>query len=362
VFGTFATTLAVLLFVAVAADAGLDTYCSGCVARDNSTEAAYANGLNLMTSASAALVETGLLALVALAWHLPGALAALPIYVLAERRLSFRLTNLIALRKPAAGVIPITLGRILSFAGLAALLSFSTLSPPLLFAATGLAGALASLALLRGQQRVGLEFPGGARARQLLAGSRPLWTATMSGQLRNLDVVVVGALGTSLAAAVYALPARAVSPMRLIGTSVAAVAFPMAAREERDALRHLNRRLTVLALIALVVTAVMWRWAPDLAALVAGERYRRSGEIIRIFMIGVALNLLGSLISSELQGFGDSHFVARMGIALVVIFYCALALGVWVAGAYGAAWGTTVAFGIQLIVVAWRLRAKGYLR
>jgi O-antigen/teichoic acid export membrane protein len=177
-----------------------------------------------------------------------------------------------------------------------------------------------------------------------------------------LDVVVVGALGTSLAAAVYALPARAVSPMRLIGTSVAAVAFPMAAREERDALRHLNRRLTVLALIALVVTAVMWRWAPDLAALVAGERYRRSGEIIRIFMIGVALNLLGSLISSELQGFGDSHFVARMGIALVVIFYCALALGVWVAGAYGAAWGTTVAFGIQLIVVAWRLRAKGYLR
>ena len=361
-FGLFAATLTVVLFVAVVAEAGLDTYCSRSIARGQLSDAALSNGLHLTLALSAGFVTTCLLAVGVGVWQLPIALTALPIYVVAERRLSFRLTNLIALQNSSAGVLPLALGRTATLAALAALIATSSISPLLLFALTGLLGTLLSLAFLRRRPFVGLHIPAFAKARLLLAGGRPFWIATLSGQIRSLDVAFVAALGSPVAAALYALPARAVAPMRLVGTSVAAVAFPLASRGEVKALRRLNQRVFALAAVGIVATAFVWSWVPDLAALAAGERYRVSGEVLRVFMIGVALNVVGSLMSSELQGFGDSRFVGRMGMALVVVFYIALGVGLWAGGAQGAAWGTTVAFASQLAIVAWRLRWKAYLK
>jgi O-antigen/teichoic acid export membrane protein len=136
----------------------------------------------------------------------------------------------------------------------------------------------------------------------------------------------------------------------------------MAAQRHVAGLRQLNRRLVVLALVALLATAVVWQWVPAAVALVAGPSYADSGAVLRVFMLGVTVNIVGSLLSSELQGFGDSRFVAKMGVFLAVVFYLALAVGVWLGGALGAAWGATAAFGAQWVISSWRMRTRGFLR
>lgn len=252
-FGIFATVLAVMLFASVATELGTDTHCSRLLAKGRREFAEVTAFTHLCLTAGATVVGTTALAIGSLNFPLLSATVLVPLYVLSERQLNFRLNNLIALDRAVRGIVPLISARFLSLlALLLALVQYdaSRASPFVLFCLiSGLSNTLAVVLLVR---RGGLRIrvSGLREVRDVIRHSRAYWIATLSGQMRTLDVAIVALIASPAAAAVYALPARAVAPLRLLGTSLGAVAFPMASRSETTSLHRLNRATSGLALLA----------------------------------------------------------------------------------------------------------------
>lgn len=361
-FGFFASFLSVILFLAVACEFGTDSYSVRALAQKRHARVATASRLHLLLAAGfACLAAFGSLAASGPFPSMRG-LALIPVYVLVERRLSFTLGLFTAAGHANFGTWALLGARTVTLTSFFIAVRAHALDPRYAFAVSGIVGGMIGLFALR--RFFTLASASRLRSptyREVLRDSFALYTATMSGQLRTLDVPLVALIGGPAAAAIYALPARAVAPLRLVGTSIASVAFPLAAHGDTTKLRRLNKSVYALSTIAAAAAVAAWPWMPKIVEWVMGSAYAGSGAVLRVFLLGIALNVIGSLYSSELQGFGDQAFVALMGIGLVFVFYLALAIGVSADGAIGASWGLTGAFAAQVVVTAIRLRRKNYL-
>lgn len=187
--------------------------------------------------------------------------------------------------------------------------------------------------------------------------ARPFWMASLSGQARTMDTVLLGALAGPAAVGLYAFPARAVGPMRLFATSLGTIAMPSAARRDWEQVSALERAMWVLAGGFAVATVVSWAVGEEIITFILGDGYAGSAAILSILMLGVAANIPGATWSAILQGSGQEKLIANIGLALVPLYYVCVVGGILLFGAAGAAWGVTGTFAIQLsIMMFYRLR------
>lgn len=278
-------------------------------------------------------------------------LLLIPIHVLLEKEIQGASAMAIARGETAVQFGALVLARATAVLAFALIRRVIPESPPGAYLASAILGSM--LAILWVSSRAPRAPSAGALGCALshLRNSLPYAVATLSGQIRLADVTVVAWVGSAQAAGIYALPARMMNPLRMAATALASVAFPHAARNDRAALRKLDRVMLVGLFALLVILLPAFIWTQPLLALIVGVDFERSAEPLRWVMLASLLSVPGSYMSGVLQGAGHHYAVAHLGVYLAVASIAGAALGAALAGATGAAIAAAGVAAIQLVSV-----------
>lgn len=274
-------------------------------------------------------------------------------WIYVERRNSLALSLAIAVGREVRAGTSLGVSRVGTLVAYAALTWIGIGGPQMRYLLFLIAAAILSQVLI-GSARPrtgGHPHSAGVRLRDALTSARPYWIASISGQARTMDVVVVGALGSPLMAGLYAFPARAVGPFRLAATSISVVAMPRAAKGDWAQVRALERSMWGVLGLFLGGIVFVWAWGEEVSVRVLGDAYADVGEILAILMLGVLFNIPGALWSGILQGSGSQHTVAKVGLWLVPAYYLFIIVGLSLGGVRGAACGVSATFLLQFLIM-----------
>lgn len=153
----------------------------------------------------------------------------------------------------------------------------------------------------RGSTRVVL--PSFARVRQLVSTHRryPLYTyphAILDSMRENAIVAAMAAAGGELGLGYWGLVARTVrGPVTLLGSAFAQVFTARVSAEAREnrPLEPIMRWVVIrLGAAAVLGTATLLLFGPQLFALVFGEQWREAGSVARLAIPWIAVNLVAS--------------------------------------------------------------------
>ncbi|WP_159083715.1 oligosaccharide flippase family protein [Nocardioides terrigena] len=345
-FGSVAAFIVIITLGGAVADLGLET----AALRQSAVNLLFVGRMRRLHSAlvgSACLVMLGVSALGVILGLDLLSLLPLMLWVYLERRMSFDIgLNIGHQRTLRAGVALV--GARMVTVGAFILLPIDV-SPVLAYSLSSVLGSGVGVMLAK------FHVPpsrgaADATVKQVLKAANPFWRATMSGLLRTLDVLIVQAVSGQGVSGIYALPSRAIAPMRLIATSISTTALPYAARRDYARLRTLERTMLVALCAAIAMAIAGWAFVDDFVVMVLGEAYEPSADVLRVLIIGVVLNVPGAFWSGVLQGTGHEQYVARVGALLVVVFLPLVAVGSALGGAVGAATGVTATYLLQVMI------------
>ena len=227
------------------------------------------------------------------------------------------------------------------------------------------AGALIALKPLAWPHRRTRMSALGGRGREI---TQFLVSTNLLGALRaastKLDVLLIGALATPAAVALYRVALQFAKVPLLVSDALGTVAYPMFARDVAggrlaDA-RALARRLSIaLAVVAVPATAAAAAVSQPLIELVAGAHFAGAATPFRILLLGIVPAVVFFWTPLLLLALGRAGLLLRLGaISLVAQFVLIVALvPKW--GATGGAWGMAVAFASAIALYLVALRRGG---
>lgn len=231
------------------------------------------------------------------------------------------------------------------------LLTMLVLDPIVAFLASATVVASLSLWLLYGKLPPYPRGPSPHLDRDMRVRARHYWVASMSAQVRSMDVTLVSLFSGPLQAGLFSLPSRVSSPLKIAASSLSNVALPAASRQDHAELRALRTvviRVTVLSTAGL---ALIGTFAEPLVVFVVGEQYLGSVTPLRILLVGLAVNIPGSYLSGVMQGLGRERDIARLGVVLAAATLALVPAGAVIWGANGAAVGITAVYLLQFLLV-----------
>lgn len=338
-----------LAFALTVFEFGIGRELAKVAAENHVREFRYLNNLHLFVCLAIGLAGLAIIYVTGLG-YVP---AVLIFHAVAERRISVGISSSIATGMIVRSSVILIMGRTISsitFIALVVIGQFDTATTYVSIVA--ISASVIALALHFVPQLNGNPGKERRKLTKILSVSTHYWAATLMGQARTLDVAIVALFVPAGPAASYALPARALQPLRLVGTSAAGVAFPLAARREWAQVSGIVRFTTRLGVLAVLATLLVSPIAPHLIASLVGERYESAAVPLILIALGAAINIPGSVISSILQASGKHREITLLGIALLFFQGTALVVLVNVAGINGAAASVLATYVIQLLVVA----------
>jgi O-antigen/teichoic acid export membrane protein len=188
---------------------------------------------------------------------------------------------------------------------------------------------------------------------ELYAVWKSAWSfglTSVASQLSRADTAVVAAVAGPLAAGVFAIPARLTGPLGMIPTAFSSAMLPEAASGAGSNVTH--RRMLhaggVILAVMTVVLGVLFAAAPLLPRVI-GPAYRDAIPVLRVYLPGMLLASMSQPLAVFLQAEGQERLVARVVSVGVVAGLAGTAMGGWLAGATGAAWGFVL---VHAVVVA----------
>jgi O-antigen/teichoic acid export membrane protein len=185
----------------------------------------------------------------------------------------------------------------------------------------------------------------------LLRKSWPFWLNSAAGQARGLDVAVVGALGGAVAAGIYSVPARMMSPLRLVPDSLATLLMTSASRDDRRALRSLlTAAVAVATLIGVGLAGLAWLAGP-IIEITVGSQYLSATVPLQIFTVGVWAAGASSLAVGLLQGWGSEHYVGVLDVYVTILLLVGAGIGAALGGAAMAAAAASAAYVLNAVVL-----------
>lgn len=278
---------------------------------------------------------------------------AIAVYAVAERRISALLSAAVAVGKFHTSSMLLMVGRL---SLVAVYFSGAALAPGEPVSTYAIAIATTSTLLA-----ISFEFLP-ELVEQTATKRRPLseilrvsihyWIATMLGQVRSLDVVLVTGLVPTSAAALYALPSRSLQPMRLVGTSIAGLAFPVAASGDSKRTTQLLRIATLSASAAIFVVLLVSPFVPRFLNQAVGPEYEAASLAFILMAIGAAINMPGAVLSSILQAKQYQRHITILSVALTIFQFSAIVVLSGIFGINGAAAAVPATFALQLTVTA----------
>ncbi len=358
-FGVAAAVMGVLTVVGALSDLGLGPL----LLRQLSLDRSYPRTTQILRTNSrtsvllAVLSVTGLVALAAATHHpVLYMLVPLGIWVAAEKNGDLWLNLATADGRTQVSAVSILLRRGL---GLAIFTALTLLLPTVWAFSIGLAvgSTLANVAIRNHLSPVRLAVPpGGLRA--LLREAWPFYVNSVAAQARNLDVVLVSALASPVAAGIYAVPARLTSPLRMLPTSLGPVIVRYAAIGTPAALRAVKQVSGAVMIVMPGLMLAVAVSAPWLIGVSLGESFAGAVLPLRIICVGLVFAFGVSLQTSYLQGRGDERYVGAVGVAITGLTLISLAFGAAYAGSTGAAYAVSGTFLVHCVLLALRTRRR----
>ena len=251
-------------------------------------------------------------------------------------------------------------GRVLPVAVLAVALPAARAWDPsgrlLVVAASMLAGALASLAILREPAR---DPAPAIAAYWLVRRAVPLGTTgALSLVHTRVDQIVLSAYGKRLALASYGVAYRVLDAALALAAAAGAATFPALARAEGGERAALGRRTcTVLATVGMLTGLAAFVFAPHIAAVLGGGHYPEAAWLLRLLSPALVVSTvnLGAAQLVVAEGLGGR--LVRIAVAGVVLN---LALNLLLDGHHGArsAAVATVVSELAGFLLVWRLAVR----
>ncbi|WP_433039069.1 lipopolysaccharide biosynthesis protein [Actinomycetospora sp. CA-053990] len=237
------------------------------------------------------------------------ALAPLGIWLAIERACETRATLLIARGR----FRPVAASLLLRRAGVGCTMLISISVPQLwawLFSLSSIAFGAASFLVIASSipfQKVALSGVVRDRARAM----RPFWSASVSQQIRQLDVTILAFINPA-AAISFAPASRLGTPLRLLPVAYSQILLSTMARDRRGVRRNELASCLVFAVCVYApLAATAWIWVPFLL----GSDYESSSAPIAIFILGLIPFSVASVLNSSTQATGRAAYAAMSGWA-----------------------------------------------
>lgn len=201
---------------------------------------------------------------------------------------------------------------------------------------------------LRTGGAAGAQLP---RSSELLRAARPFWADSVMAQIRNLDALIVTAVAPSAQAGYYGAISRSVSPLRMVGTSLASVMLPAAVKSGRTDKQRMRRILLILFVGLAVVYSLLAAAAGWWVVLLLGEDYAASVPGFRLLLVGLILDGVSSVISAVMLGSRLEVVVAWSVTIASLLGLVLVAVGGLLHGATGAAAGLAASYVLQFAIM-----------
>ena len=344
-FGTVAAVLGVLAVAGALADLGLGPL----LLRERSSDPETAlTGpvlrLNLITSVVLASCAVTVLAALFGATSNSTFLFLIPlgIWLAAEKNGDLWLNIATAEGRTHLSAVSILLRRGLGL-GLFAL-SAAVLPVGLAFAVGSALGSVVANLVIRTKLDAGPRTPSPRHRLAVVRAAIPFYLNSIAAQARNLDVVIVSALAGPVSAAMYAVPARITSPLRMLPTTLNPIIVRYSALGTTASLRAVKRVCTVVMIVMPLLMLAVALLAPYFIRSALGESYSDAVLPLRIICVGLVFAFAVSLQTSFLQGRGDERYVGRVAVVVTISTVAGLLLGAGLAGSTGAAMAIAINF------------------
>ena len=246
--------------------------------------------------------------------------------------------------------------RLMTLSGLMLLIVFGT-APVAAFGLAAATASVCSLIFARLYIRRRILPTTAVPTRAILRLSFPFWFNSVAGQLRNLDALIVGAVGGTTHAGLYGAGARILGPLRLLPAALAAALLPAASRESFRVSPKLIRQMALFALLATVTGLGGAMIAPLVVHHLLGTAYAGADLVIQLAIVGLPFASLVALFAAILQGIGKQSFVASIAFASTVACLCGVAIGTLLGGAVGAMIGYCVSTVLHAAVLSLKVNA-----
>lgn len=222
--------------------------------------------------------------------------------------------------------------------------------------AFGCASALASIiSLLLARRLVVLRQDGTgitwSNARGLLRSSRAYWANSLGAQVRNLDVLLVGAIAGSVTAGYYGAVSRALSPLRMVTSSLSAVLLPVAVRYKREQRKSLVLSIGGVLAVMSAMYVGLAVFAEDMISLLLGSQFTPATSAFILVVLSLVFASISSVLTPILQARGVQALVGRVSIFTSLVSLGGIAIGVQVSGVTGAGAGLAVSYVLQCLIL-----------
>jgi len=197
----------------------------------------------------------------------------------------------------------------------------------------------------------------------VLAGPYALSTAAFR-IIGNLDVVVLSLTRTSAEVGLYQPILRITTAIvtlmpPLILTGFVPLATSLYVGGGAEEFRLLYRRTTKVIIVMSGPLFVLLAATPGtLLSLLLGARFAASGNIVRVLLIGYAVNTLFGVNTAALIASGARRELTKVYVSAIVVMGVLAVLLIPRFGAIGAAWTTTGAIAYMNVAVGFALRSR----
>jgi O-antigen/teichoic acid export membrane protein len=364
-YGTFALALSVAVIAVAVSDLGL----SHSVARYAAERRGDPDALREVVAAGLRLNLVAVLVSGAMLWALAGPIAdgfgkpalgwplrAIAISVIGQGMMLLGLRVFAAARRVDVSAVVVFFESLsetsasVALVALGAGVSGAAFGRAAGYAVGGVATVLAIRRLLGGRLLL-RSLPSGASSRELVRYAAPLIVTNSAYTIYAvIDSILIGALLTTGAVGLFAAPLRLVTFVSYLGQAVTGAVAPRMARtplREPDA-AGLAASLRWLVMLQALLLAPIVVWAKPIVALLLGEGFHGSAEVLRgmalyIFLIGVSPLITVSVNFLGLAAQRIPIAVLSLGVNVVLDVLLLPAIGVM-----GAVIGTSTAYAIYV--------------
>lgn len=183
--------------------------------------------------------------------------------------------------------------------------------------------------------------------------ARPYAIVSLTSDAQQLDVPLLGALGSASLAGLYGAASRLIGPLGLVMNQASALLFARAARRDADggAAGRRHAVLTVVALLAayLPILAVVWWQSARVVPWLLGHEFGVSASVLNVLSLGILMTVLVGPLTAWAQARGRGRVAAVSSASSLTVYLVVLAVGAHQESLTAAAWAFPV---MQLVNIS----------
>jgi O-antigen/teichoic acid export membrane protein len=212
-------------------------------------------------------------------------------------------------------------------------------------------GALAVIRLL-GRRSLSAPFGSSGRLREITGYAGALFVVDSAFVLfERIDILLIGAIISTTAVAVFEAPLRLVTFLSYGGQAVAYGVAPRLARrsDEPPNAREFEAAIRYLVILQAALLAPILIWSGPIVDAALGAGYGESAKVLRALAPFMFLSAPGTFVTLAVNYLGEARRRIPIAVGAVIVNLILDAILIPKIGVLGGAIGTDVAFGLYVL-------------